>query len=76
MNRLPDLVRAWSRCLHSSDGSAIVEFAISLPLLVVFIVGIFDFMRTIEAAPPVVTAATVVSPVWSSPQPSPEVWRS
>lgn len=43
MNRLPDVVRAWSRCLDASDGSAIVEFAVTLPLLVVFIVGIFDF---------------------------------
>ena len=43
MNQLPDLVRAWLRCLRASDGSAIVEFAVTLPLLVVFIVGIFDF---------------------------------
>jgi len=43
MNRLPHLVRAWSRCLGGSDGSAIVELAITLPLLVVFVVGIFDF---------------------------------
>ncbi|MGA9529867.1 MAG: TadE/TadG family type IV pilus assembly protein [Terriglobales bacterium] len=28
---------------HKVEGSAILEFAISLPLLVVFIVGIFDF---------------------------------
>lgn len=29
--------------LRQTDGSAILEFAISLPLLVVFVVGIFDF---------------------------------
>lgn len=29
--------------LRETDGSAILEFAISLPLLVVFVVGIFDF---------------------------------
>lgn len=29
--------------LHATDGSAIVELAVCLPLLVVFIVGIYDF---------------------------------
>lgn len=29
--------------LHPTEGSAILEFAITLPLLVVFVVGIFDF---------------------------------
>jgi Flp pilus assembly protein TadG len=43
MNRLPHLVRAWFRYLGASDGSSIVELAITLPLLVVFVVGIFDF---------------------------------
>jgi Flp pilus assembly protein TadG len=43
MNRLPNLVRAWSRSLSIPDGSAIVELAVSLPLLVVFVVGIYDF---------------------------------
>ena len=43
MKRPPHLVRAWSRCLGASDGSAIVELAVVLPLLVVFIVGIYDF---------------------------------
>lgn len=32
-----------SRLLCNSEGSALLELAISLPLLVVFIVGIFDF---------------------------------
>src|ERR1017187_2200586 len=31
------------RLLRQQDGSAILEFAIALPLLVVFIVGIYDF---------------------------------
>ena len=31
------------RLLRKTDGSAILEFAISLPLLVVFVVGIYDF---------------------------------
>ena len=43
MNRLPHLVRVWSGRLGACDGSAIVELAITLPLLVVFVVGIFDF---------------------------------
>ena len=43
MNRVPNLVRAWFRRLGDPDGSAIVELAVSLPLLVVFIVGIYDF---------------------------------
>jgi hypothetical protein len=43
MNRLPNFVPAWSRYLGASDGSAIVELAVSLPLLVVFVVGIYDF---------------------------------
>jgi Flp pilus assembly protein TadG len=31
------------RLLRQQDGSAILEFAIALPLLVVFVVGIYDF---------------------------------
>jgi Flp pilus assembly protein TadG len=37
------LDRFLRRCLRSGDASQIVEFALSLPLLVVFVVGIFDF---------------------------------
>lgn len=33
----------WTSLLAESKGSAIVEFAVSLPLLVVLVVGIFDF---------------------------------
>jgi hypothetical protein len=32
-----------TECLRKTQGSAILEFAITLPLLVVFVVGIFDF---------------------------------
>ena len=32
-----------SRLRHECDGSALLELAVSLPLLVVFIVGIYDF---------------------------------
>lgn len=42
MGRFGKLVRS-PRLVRDTDGSAILEFAISLPLLVVFIVGIFDF---------------------------------
>ncbi len=28
---------------HKAEGSALIEFAICLPLLVVFLVGIYDF---------------------------------
>lgn len=31
------------RLFHRNDGSQLVEFAVALPLLVVFVVGIFDF---------------------------------
>lgn len=34
---------AANRLLRSAEGSAILEFAIAVPLLVVFVVGIFDF---------------------------------
>ena len=37
----------WYRCamkfLRKTEGSAILEFAITIPLLVVFVVGIYDF---------------------------------
>ena len=33
----------WARARKPSEGSALLEFAIALPLLVVFIVGIYDF---------------------------------
>src|SRR5262250_2364126 len=32
-----------SRSIRNEQGSSLVEFAISLPLLVVFLVGIYDF---------------------------------
>ena len=35
--------RQWRGLRRSSEGSALLEFAIALPLLVVFLVGIYDF---------------------------------
>jgi len=35
--------RAWIRLLCGAEAAQLLEFAISLPLLVVFVVGIFDF---------------------------------
>lgn len=42
-SRSPVLLRTRLCVLFSSDASSLVEFAISLPLLVVLVVGIFDF---------------------------------
>src|ERR1039457_7064592 len=39
-NSLHKAVQGW---LRQAEGSAILEFAIALPLLVVFVVGIYDF---------------------------------
>jgi Flp pilus assembly protein TadG len=36
-------VRSRSRQLQSTEGAALIEFAVALPLLVVLVVGIFDF---------------------------------
>lgn len=36
-------LRSWTDLLCSAEASALAEFAISLPLLVVLVVGIFDF---------------------------------
>lgn len=43
MKRLRESYSGTSRLLTCTDGSALVEFAITIPLLVVFVVGIFDF---------------------------------
>jgi Flp pilus assembly protein TadG len=37
------LLKAVESLWHESEGSAILEFAIAVPLLVVFVVGIYDF---------------------------------
>lgn len=37
------LMRIWRWCLSATEGVAIAEFAVSLPLLLVLVVGIFDF---------------------------------
>jgi Flp pilus assembly protein TadG len=39
---IPRATALWRACLHD-QGAQIAEFALSLPLLVVFVVGIFDF---------------------------------
>ncbi len=48
--------RAWRRC-EQDEGSQIVEFALSLPLLVLFVVGIFDFSGAISLKQKLTNAA-------------------
>ncbi len=43
MSRIYDFVCRLLTEVASADGAAIVEFAVSLPLLIVLVVGIFDF---------------------------------
>lgn len=43
LHRLRSLARFAHRPLRPAEGSAILEFAIAVPLLVVFVVGIYDF---------------------------------
>lgn len=45
------------RCLRRGDASQIVEFALSLPLLVVFVVGIFDFGNAVTLKQKLTNAA-------------------
>lgn len=42
-NNVGTLVRSRGALLLNTDGAAIIEFAVALPLLVVLVVGIFDF---------------------------------
>jgi len=42
-NKLPALFRSKGLLLRNTDAAAIIEFAVALPLLVVLVVGIFDF---------------------------------
>lgn len=42
-------VRRTASLLRATEGSALLEFAIALPLLVVFIVGIYDFSGAFNA---------------------------
>jgi Flp pilus assembly protein TadG len=43
MRRFRNPAGPWLRLLRDPEGSSLLEFAITLPLLVVFIVGIYDF---------------------------------
>src|ERR1700679_1030226 len=42
-NRLALLLRSLRSPLRNTDAAALIEFAVSLPLLVVLVIGIFDF---------------------------------
>src|ERR1700679_3537679 len=42
-NRLALLLRSLRSPLRNTDAAALIEFAVALPLLVVMVVGIFDF---------------------------------
>lgn len=41
--RLYPWLRRWCAMLHRADGTQLAEFAVTLPLLVVFVVSIYDF---------------------------------
>jgi Flp pilus assembly protein TadG len=47
-SRRPGLLAKLNRCWTDDYGSQIVEFALALPLLVFFVVGIFDFSGAIS----------------------------
>lgn len=51
------LLRALRRCWRGEAGSQILEFALSLPLLVLFVVGIFDFSGAISLKQKLTNAA-------------------
>jgi Flp pilus assembly protein TadG len=52
------LARSTRKMRSRSEGAQIVEFALSLPLLVVFVVGIFDFSNAITLKQKLTNAAT------------------
>jgi Flp pilus assembly protein TadG len=56
------LRRAWNGCA----GAQIVEFAVSLPLLVVFVVGIFDFSNAVSLKQKLTNAAREAARVAAS----------
>lgn len=51
------LLAALRRCCREDGASQIVEFAVSLPLLVVFVVGIFDFSGAVSLKQKLMNAA-------------------
>jgi Flp pilus assembly protein TadG len=56
-NRRTGLLAALRRCWRGDRASQIVEFALSLPLLVLFVVGIFDFSGAISLKQKLTNAA-------------------
>ena len=60
------------RILHESRGQALVETALILPLLVLLVIGVFEFSRSIQANNIVVAmsreAANLASRTTASPQ--------
>jgi hypothetical protein len=67
----------WVHCLGSAEGSQLAELAIALPLLVVFVVGIFDFGAAYNLRQKLATAAeegaiaSAAQPIVDLDQPTP-----
>ena len=57
LRHLRVLLRLRHRVWTDAGGAQIVEFAVSLPLLVVFVVGIFDFSQAISVKQKLMNAA-------------------
>jgi Flp pilus assembly protein TadG len=67
------LLRRPQSVLHDATGSQIVEFAIALPLLMVLVVGIFDFGSAFNVKQKIVNAAREGARVASN-QPTNDLW--
>ena len=57
VSRQTELQRALKECYADERASQIVEFALSLPLLVLFVVGIFDFSGAVSLKQKLTNAA-------------------
>jgi Flp pilus assembly protein TadG len=68
------LIRSLPRTYSNDDGSQIVELAVSLPLLVVFVVGIFDFSGALTLKQKLTSAAQEAAVIAAS-QPTRDVDR-